>query len=286
MNEFDQWPMLRMLTAFIIGYLLSLMGSITQWLTENKLASPSTLGIDALGVGVVLIFLFFHSMNLVIPEELKFIIILMISVSLSFVLTRFARYSIGRRILFLGLAINLFMGAGFALVQFLSLAYGFEFPHSLWFGQIFTPSKKELIFLGISFTLILLTLMMNLKKLLSTGLGHGLVITLQKPIERIWRCAIFICLLGTLSIIWLFGVYSFMGLILPSLLRSLPGIKGRPKNELTFGAILGGVIFMILDLCCYFFPIMGAEIPVGLLSATLGAMALVILSSKEILSFK
>jgi ABC-type Fe3+-siderophore transport system permease subunit len=45
---------MRVLLAFFCGYFLTLSGSLSQIVTNNKLASSSTLGFDGLAVLMVL----------------------------------------------------------------------------------------------------------------------------------------------------------------------------------------------------------------------------------------
>jgi iron complex transport system permease protein len=279
-------PWLRLLSAFIVGGLLSLMGSLCQWTTENKLASPSTLGFEALAVAFVLFFQGLTWMGFFLPTPLVFFILIGISFLLSYFLSRFSHFQFSSKFLLLGLAINLLMGVGFALLQFLAMAYGLEFPNYLWFGQLHTPTSVELGYLVIVVTTIAMILIKNLKSFLSLGLGPNMALTFYAPLPRLWRNAILICFLGTIISVKIFGVFSFMGLIFPPLLRSLPFIQGKPRMEMTWGAFLAGFIFMMLDLLCYFFPLSGAEIPVGLVSSTLGALGLVFITTKQILVSK
>jgi iron complex transport system permease protein len=78
-----------------------------------------------------------------------------------------------------------------------------------------------------------------------------------------------------------FGVFAFMGLIFPHLLRLAPFFSKKVTNELLIGPVICGAVFMILDQAVYHFTYAGAEIPVGMLSSFLGAFFLLALLLKK-----
>jgi ABC-type Fe3+-siderophore transport system permease subunit len=114
-------------------------------------------------------------------------------------------------------------------------------------------------------------------------IGTGLTKTLGFDLVPLYRDVILIIFLGTHLVVSQFGVFSFMGLILPPLLRNLSKSKNF-QFEITWGACLSGLIFAVLDLGCYFITFDGAEFPVGLFSSLIGSFVLLILSWKRFLS--
>ncbi len=79
-----------------------------------------------------------------------------------------------------------------------------------------------------------------------------------------------------------FGPFFFVGLIFPIAWRELPWIGKRADFEMLWSPLLSGFSLMLLDGLCYFFPIFGAEIPVGLTSSLLGPVMLAIFLWKKL----
>ncbi len=82
---------------------------------------------------------------------------------------------------------------------------------------------------------------------------------------------------GTFLVVSLFGAFSFIGLIFPLLARKLFLKKFDLMGEIILGSFFNGVIFTLIDFICYEFPVLGAEIPMGLFSTSIGALALIVL---------
>jgi iron complex transport system permease protein len=274
--EFD---LVRFLAACAAGFLLSFAGSLIQLTGRNELASPSTLGMDGAAVFIILLAYLVESAghgtgNL---SDTAFLLGLFLCAVLWVATKKLQWNSHGdfRVILLLGLSVNLFVGSLFAVMQFLAMAFNQEFPEQLWFGrmQSLTPLGWVLsLFVWLPLTAFVLRHRRSWKALL---LGAGWCRGLGIPIDQIVRGSLLLAFAATLWVVTQFGVFSFLGLLGPLLLRQLPMYRARPWREMTDGALLIGVLFALLDHACFNVTFHGAEIPVGLPSALLGAAALV-----------
>lgn len=278
---------MRVLIAFMGGYFLSVSGSLTQLVTQNELASPSTLGFDALVVFIILIGqVLLIQLGLEVSLE-WFSFALFIPVFLVISIFLLKRKSLGQKaskvisdvnfIILLGLGINLFIGAIFAVVQFLFMSLNFQFPTGLWFGSFRYESINILILYLVSFVIIHFVLRHLGKDLRVMAIGKDFATGVGIKVLKVENFSMIISLYCTALVICFFGVFSFLGLIFPHILRMFPVFKKNMKRELGIGALISGSFLMFLDFACYNFTFYGLEFPVGMVSSVLGSFLLIIL---------
>lgn len=274
--EFD---IARLLSALAAGALLSFAGSLVQLTSRNELASPSTLGMDGAAVLMVMLAYGLEGLGLSLGNlaDTSFLLGYVLSLLLWLIIKKTKWRSTGdfRVILLLGLSVNLFVGSLFAVMQFMAMAFNREFPEQLWFGRLQTLSA-----LGWGISILvwgpLVGFVFYYRRswkalLLGVGQCRGLGI----PVDKMIRGSLLLAFISTLWVVTQFGVFSFLGLLAPLLLRQLPRYRGVPWREMTDGALVAGVFFAALDHACFNVTFHGAEIPVGLPSALFGAAALV-----------
>lgn len=283
----------RILFAFIGGYLLSLAGSLSQITTNNPIASPSTLGMDGVGVLCVLVT---HSLLLIFDEYLSPEVMSFLIFILAFVLFYFAapifmnkkKVRVHRdankglkKIILLGLTFNLFVGALFSVFQFLFMALNLDFPSALWFGSF---KYVDMIWLWLFIPTLFYcfyavwSLATDLEKL---NLGDSFARGMGIDIIKVQRRSMILSLFTTVLVISFFGVFSFLGLILPHILRSFNFFSRSLKRELLIGPIISGVGLFLIDSLCFSFTYQGAELPVGMVSGVLGSFFLIFLIGRS-----
>lgn len=266
---------LRLLSSFCVGMIISQTGSLLQLGTKNTLASPSTLGFDGFAILWVLIF---HSIGLILPHGLSPLIGIPLFIFLGLGMSQLMR---GRekfeRLILLGLSFNLLIGAVFSLWQFLFLAFNLPFPVELWFGhfRFVSPTSLywvvglELTFIGSIFYLLPDLRVFSLGREVARNYG------LNGP--RLFRYILVLVAVGTFVVVNLFGAFSFLGLLFPIVARKLWFNRFDLEGEFLYGALVNGIVLMLLDALCYFLPIYGAEIPTGLIVTAVGAVSLILL---------
>ena len=281
--EFD---ISRILLSFFVGYFLSLSGSLSQITTQNQISSPSTLGFDGIAVFAILVTQFIlTSLGLSIGiEKFSFIV---------FVFIFFSLYLLSRKlknknhienkmdkVILLGIGFNLFVGAIFSIVQFLFMSMNMSFPSGIWFGNFKYYETSTILLFLVTFLLCKFELYKNSKnlRLISVGVefARGLGIDTLKSQKRFLLMSLFL----TGLVISFFGVFSFLGLIFPHLLRLIPGFSRNMKRELLYGPYITGAVLSGLDILCYNFTFFGAEVPVGMVSSILGSFLLILLLVK------
>jgi iron complex transport system permease protein len=113
------------------------------------------------------------------------------------------------------------------------------------------------------------------RKLELMNLGDLFARNLEVKTSRVTMMSLGVSLILTSVVVIHFGVFSFVGLVLPHIVRSMKFFKYSIRRELYFGPIICGIILLGLDLLCYQVTIYGAEFPVGMLSAVFGSFALI-----------
>ncbi len=283
----------RFCLALLAGAFLTLAGSLGQLVTNNSLASPSTLGMDGMAVLVVIVT---QLLALVFPlpfahEHVSFGIL-----SLVFVLSTLFLYykrsslmvrggvNIQKFILF-GLAFNLLVGAIFSVIQFMFMALNFEFPSALWFGSLKQYELGYLIpFLAIFFVVVMY-LKVNVSKLEMLNLGGDFAKGLGINVGGVQLSSLTLSFFLNGVVISYFGVFSFLGLVFPHTIRSFKVFKTNMKRELIWGPIICAFIFAVVDQFCYNNVVYGAELPVGMASSVLGSFFLIFLVLRSKVSY-
>lgn len=279
-----EFEALRILIAFCAGYFLSLSGSLAQLVTQNQIAAPSTLGIDGLVVLVILIVqLFLTQFQLDFSLEwgafflfsLLFLCLL-IPVALKSQQLHIEK-SMGdmKKVILLGIGFNLFIGAIFAVIQFLFMAFNYEFPSGLWFGSFRYTNLPIACLFVVSFLVSVFVVKGLAKNLRLIGIGREFAIGLGVQVNKTQNYSLLLSLFLTGLVISFYGVFSFLGLIFPHVLRSFSWFRKNMRNELTWGATLSGLFLSGIDFLCYHYTIHGIELPVGMVSSVLGSFMLI-----------
>ena len=113
------------------------------------------------------------------------------------------------------------------------------------------------------------------------NLGEDFALGVGIDIKKLQFGSLMFAFLLTGIVICSFGVFSFLGLILPHVLRGLKIFQNDMVKELGLGALLSGAVLSVIDFCCYQFTFMGAELPVGMVSGVLGSFLLITLVARQ-----
>ncbi len=266
---------LRILASFMIGFVLSSSGSFAQLLTQNPLASASTLGIQAIALlSLIIGFLieaFFNVGDYIFIGLVIFLVFSSVFFWLSFKSKKFETSFFNQLIIY-GIGINLLIGAIYSLLQFVLMNLGVQFPSELWFGSLKFVEMREFLIVLLVFVVFLALSFFKSKELRLFMIGRDFAMNFRQDLHGLEKVIFYVMLICVGVITVLFGVFSFIGLIFPHLLRSLVFFKKDIFNEVFYGGILSGIIFLVLDQLCYHFPVSGAEIPVGMVISVLGPL--------------
>ncbi len=262
----------RAIAAYFTGAALSLIGALYQSIFRNPMAEPYILGISSgAALGGVIAMLFFQSI---------------IAVSgASFIAALFALlivYSISRRHIKISMNVALLCGISFsqfaaALISFLMIMNRDKIERIyMWLlGSFAGIEAGQTIAISIASVIALAGLFFLSSRLDIMTLGDETARTLGVNTERVRLVIIISTSLLLCVIIPITGIIGFVGLIVPHFTRMLIGRKH--KLLLSFSFILGGIFLAISDILARsIFP--EAELPVGIITAFIGAPYFIYLS--------
>lgn len=256
----------RVLAVMIVGASLAIAGAIMQALFENPLAEPGLLGVSS-GAGVCVVLLMTLNINATYWLICMSAILgaLMITLLLLF-FVKIRNFS-NAQLLLIGVSLGIIASALMTWLVYFSSALDLR-QLMYWLMGSFSGidwRQKSLFFALIPLIFILIW---QADILNSLSLGTFSAKQLGVSIN-LWRNR-FILAIGLLIglSVALSGAISFIGLIVPHLLR-LCGIT-HYKMLLPACAIAGGSLLMLADLLSRLL-LNGAEIPIGVITATIGA---------------
>ena len=269
----------RLLASLLVGSSLGMSGALLQGMLRNGLASPYLLGISA-GSGLVIVF--FISFGLVqsfIPFAAWIGAIL--TTLIVFVLSKDGNKIVVERLVLGGVAISSLFGAIQASLLLQVEDGRIQAALNWLIGSLNARGWQEI---RLTFLPILIALLIGIflsKQLNVLSLGDDLSVSLGTSLIRS-RCLIgAVATLLAACAVSIGGLIGFIGLIVPHFSRLLIG--NDFKYILPFSALIGALTLSIADLVSRLGPI---EIPVGIVTALIGAPVFMIILYKKTNSIK
>ncbi|HDN79039.1 MAG TPA: iron ABC transporter permease [Chloroflexi bacterium] len=268
-----RWP--RVILGMLVGMALSIAGCTMQGLFRNPLASPYTLGIaSGAAFGAAL------SIVLELPSYTLPALAFAFALLTVFIVYRIATARGGvpmETLLLAGLAVGSFFSA---LVSFMLYIAGEKLASIVfWLMGGLWASDWDKVFIALAPILLgtggIFLLSRDLDLLL---LGDEQARALGVETERVKRTLLALASLVTASAVCVSGVIGFIGLIVPHLMRILVG----PGHRLLLPAscLVGAMLLICTDTLARA-VIQPTEIPVGIITALLGAPFFVYLLSRR-----
>lgn len=265
----------RSLGAYLAGALLGLAGGIAQSLFRNPLADPYLLGSASgalLGVGSILCFAYLGNSWLeIIGLNGGAFLGALFGVIASLMLAGGYRSSL--RLLLSGVVISVILSAANSLFTFIRPDL-FQSIQSFMLGNTSLLNWSGVTVMAIALVVCLLITLIISPVLDALSLGENTARTLGLPLDQLRLALIGILALATGCAVAQTGLVAFVGLAAPHLVRKLSG--GHQRVQLLFSCLGGGILLLSSDLIArtLFAPI---EIPVGVVTAVLGGLYLLIL---------
>ncbi len=257
----------RALAVILVGGGLAVSGAVMQSLFENPLAEPGLLGV-ANGAGVALVLCTMLG-NGLLPVWVMSLSAVAGALVITFFLLHFARKRLltNARLLLVGVAIGIVCSAVMTWSVYFSsnldlrqLMYwmmggfgGVDWRQS-WLGVMLIPVVGWMIYQGKTLNLLSL----------------GIVQAQQLGVSiAVWRNLLVLAVGWVVGLsVAIAGVIGFVGLVIPHILR-LCGITDQ-RYLLPCCAIVGGSVLLLADVLSRI-ALYSAELPIGVVTATLGA---------------
>lgn len=268
---FWQLRLPRGMTAFAAGAALACCGLVFQALFLNPLATPYTLGVSAgasLGASIIIAMAQWLpwlggqwvSLGAILGSGLAVFLVLTVS-----------RGRLGKQrhvMLLMGVAISFFFSSLLLLVQFLASFYE-AFRIIRWLmGGIGSVTWSDLAY-ALPVTLIGLVLIFRHHRHLDLlGYGDAIAHTRGMAVTQMRRRLVLITSIVVAMIVSITGPIGFIGLIVPHFGRLIVGVRHLPL--LLWCVFTGGSVLLLCDWLARIL-LAPAELPVGILTALIGA---------------
>jgi len=266
----------RMLVGALVGATLAISGAAFQAVFNNPLATPSTVGTTAGATLGALIALSLDVGSGPFGVSLLTASAFIGALTTSLIVSGLA--ASGRLskndVLLAGIAVTLASSALATGVQFASDARALVAAAQWSLGQLPQVGYHGVYLLGPFAGITLVGLLALGRPLQNLALGEDLAETQGVDVGRLRFLVLILASLGVAACVAWCGPIAFVGLIVPHLVRLLVGPSLRLLLPLSF---IGGAGFLVAcdTLARVLLP--GRELPVGVLTAALGAPALVLL---------
>ncbi|AFM59574.1 vitamin B12 ABC transporter permease BtuC [Enterobacter cloacae] len=256
----------RTLAVILVGAALALSGTIMQALFENPLAEPGLLGVsNGAGVGLIAAVMLGGGALSAWGVSLCAIVGALL---ITLILLRFARRHLSTsRLLLAGVALGIICSALMTWAVYFSTSFDLR-QLMYWMMGGFGGVDWQQGWLMVLLIPVILWASVQSQPLNILALGETSARQLGMPIG-VWRNAL------VMAIGWLVGVsvalagaIGFIGLIIPHMLR-LCGITDH-RTLLPASAVAGAATLLVADIIARL-ALTAAELPIGVVTATLGA---------------
>ena len=278
----------RTLLAWLVGAGLAISGAAMQGLFRNPLADPSIIGVTSgasLGASIAVVViangiggvehwggLSILVMGAFIGGLLAVLIVYRLSTAASDSLS--SNSTSVATMLLVGIAITALAGAGNSLLAYIADNDTMR-SMSLWsMGGLDAASELRVKLAGSIIVPAIFLLMCFSRQLDAMLLGESEARHLGVDVQRVKWALIVIVAIAVASSVALAGVIGFVGLVVPHMLRMLIGPSHR--RLLPYSALAGGLMLVAADIVARVI-VSPAEMPVGVITAILGAPLFIIL---------
>ncbi|MEM0953756.1 MAG: iron ABC transporter permease [Pseudomonadota bacterium] len=265
----------RTLLAVLVGVLLAQSGAVMQGLFRNPLADPGVIGVSSgAAVGAVAA-IFFSPLSATwwtVPIS-AFIGGFLCSVFVY----RLAHSQLGTSVLVLllaGIALTAMAQAIIGLFSYLSDDTRLRNLTMWQLGSVAGANGTKVWIALIAALLLCWRFQFRAAALNAMLLGEAEARHLGIDVENLKRELIVLVALGVGLAVACGGIISFLGLVVPHAVRSINGPDHR--SLLPLAALLGGLLLLCADIVARL-AVQPAELPVGLLTALLGAPFFILL---------
>ena len=270
----------RLLAALLAGVGLSVSGVLLQNLTDNALASPNTIGVNAgAGLGAVLsMSAFFISSPFFMASLNSFFAFMGAFLTTLFVL--FLSYKAGgskSSVILAGVAVTAVLNAAISVITLIDSdilisynAFSIGSFSGVKYGQLILPC------IVISLCFILSACLSRQIDVLCIGDGMAALTGVNIKLLRI--CCILCASASAASVVSFAGLLGFVGLVVPHIARKIVG--NSTKILIFVSAIVGAIITASADLLGRII-LAPSEIPVGIMMALIGVPFFIFIMFKK-----
>ena len=262
----NEYRIPRTLLGLVIGSSLAISGAVIQGVIRNPLASPDVIGITkGASLAAVIIIMIFPSAPLFVLPLGSFVGALMISLILSFLISKFDVK--GSKLALIGLAIGAICTA---IVQFLLIRNPMDANNALvWLtGSLYGHNISNFYSVLPWFIITVPVVLLLGYQLDILNLGDNVATALGARVRFLKMILLILAVMLAGASIAVVGGISFLGLIAPHIARQLVGHKNI--HVIIMSGLIGAILLTLGDgLARGIQPPL--DIPVGVVIAVIGA---------------
>ncbi len=266
---------LRILTAILVGSGLAVSGIVLQAILRNHLAEPYLLGTSS-GAGLAAVIAVIIGLSRVYIPLVAFIGALL-SIILVYNLAREGNRISDKSLILSGVIVSIALSA---IIVFLVSMFGNQAIHEmawwLW-GSLEVYDYRLILLISIPVVLGIFAIYAFSQDLNAISMGEEEAIHLGIDTQKVKKILILITALITASLICICGIIGFVGLIIPHMMRR---VVGTNHKVLIPSTCLAACVFMVLCDCLARSLFAPVEIPIGVITAIIGAPVFIILLKK------
>ncbi len=271
-----------LIESFFTGMALSICGVVLQTILYNPLASPYTIGVSGMAsLGAMIFFYLSSHLFLKIPLISMSTGAFIFSICTIFFLLNISKkfdYQALIKFILIGVVLNIMSSSIILFLKYL-LSPTEALTIDRWLiGNISATEIKSLLPLIIVSTISLIFFLKNSTKLDILTFGVEVAKSRGIDVEKFLKILIIFCSLVLSISISTSGIISFVGLIIPHIVK-LIGYHNH-KNLLFLSGIYGGIFLVICDIISRII-INGVVIPIGIITSTIGGIVFLYLILKN-----
>ncbi|CAH0990608.1 Hemin transport system permease protein HmuU [Sinobacterium norvegicum] len=259
----------RTLLALAVGTILAQCGAVMQGLFRNPLADPGIIGASsgaALGAAIAIILLPTALQSVTTP--LAAFIGALVTTLLVFKLAQSSNGTSVVMLLLAGVAVAAFGGAMMGFLNYIADDQALR-DITLWqMGSVAHTDSTTLLLCTMAAIILALYFQRHAQSLNALLLGESEARHLGIDIEKLKIKLIIVATIGIGISVSAAGIIGFIGLVIPHLVRMLAGPDHR--SLLPLSALLGALLLLLADIGARLL-MAPAELPVGLVTAIIGA---------------
>ncbi len=264
----------RLLTALLLGMVLSAGGTVLQMVFRNPLVEPGFLGVSqGAAFGAALSILWIGSGPFTI--ELMAALFAGLGLLLSYTLARQWRFGGWTlRLILAGIAVSALFSAGVGILKYLADPLT-QLPEiTFWLlGGLWSVTWRDFLFILplVLPGLVIIYLMRWRLNLLALDDETAFSLGVNPARER--GLLLVAAVAATAAVISVSGVVGWVGLIVPHLARRLCGANAQ--FTLPMAMLIGGIFGLLCDNLAR--TLLAGEIPLGILTSLIGAVVFIVL---------
>ncbi len=266
----------RVILSCLVGCCLSAAGASYQGVFQNPMAAPDILGASAgASFGAALAILHYKSSHIVTLSAFLFSFI---TVAIVYFISKKTKTESVLGLILSGIVVSSLFNAGTSFVKLVADPND-QLPAIIYWlmGSLAGSKNSDILFVIIPMTIGLVPLILMRWRMNVLTMGDNEAMSMGVNANLVRLCVIICSTLITASSVSVSGMIGWVGLVIPHIARKLVG--NNYKHLLPVSMLLGAIFLLMVDNVSR--NIFTTEIPLGMLTAFIGAPFFIYLITRE-----